>query len=260
MLPVAALVDTPAALGALRRTYPRGLGPIRGCRSAAALVRLVDVEPVDAIVVGTSARSGFDWNWLQARFPAVPVVVYGAIRPDQGQAVLEFERRGARAIAVEGVDDRQIGEMVAKHGYLATRRSALGGLPRLLRLTEPLQAKTFDLLVGAMGPAPTTAAIARRLRVSREHLSRQFAAGGAPNLKRVMDLLRLLAARDLLENPGWTVASVVRVQGYASASHFRATVKRLVRMEPAGLVQASSADLVRRFLSTGARSRVEAGR
>jgi len=260
MLPVAALVDSPAALGALRRSYPKGMGTIRGCRSPGALVNLVEEEPVDAVVLGTSARAAVDWNWLQTRFPTVPVIVYGTIRPDQGPALLEFDRRGVRAIAVEGIDDPQVGEVVARNGYLAARRAALAGVPKLLRLTEPLQGRAFDLLVGSIGPAPTTAAIARKLRVSREHLSRQFGAGGAPNLKRVIDLLRLLVARDLLENPGRSAAAVVEIMGYASASHFRSTVRRLVGLEPSGLLAVSPADLVRRFLAAGARSRAGGGR
>mgnify|MGYP003343587304 CR=1 FL=1 len=36
--------------------------------------------------------------------------------------------------------------------------------------------------------------VARTLKVSREHLSRQFGAGGAPNIKRVSDLARAATA------------------------------------------------------------------
>ena len=39
--------------------------------------------------------------------------------------------------------------------------------------------------------------IAQSLDVTREHLSRSFAASGAPNLKRVIDLVRLIAAAEL---------------------------------------------------------------
>src|SRR2546430_10498391 len=56
-----------------------------------------------------------------------------------------------------------------------------------------------------------TAQLAAALRVTREHLSRQFAAGGAPNLKRVIDLARAACAADLLGNPGYTVRAVVRI-------------------------------------------------
>ena len=66
--------------------------------------------------------------------------------------------------------------------------SALADAPRLLRLTEPLQRQAWDILVARCGAAGAHAALARRLGVSREHLSRQFGAGGAPNLKRVIDL------------------------------------------------------------------------
>ena len=58
---------------------------------------------------------------------------------------------------------------------------------------------------------------------SREHLSRQFAAGGAPNLKRVIDLTRVACAAQLLANPGYTIPIVVRLLHFASSSHLSGT-------------------------------------
>lgn len=255
MLTVAALVDSASALGALRRSYPDGQGRIRGCRTAAALTRLIEAEPVDVVVVGTRARGSLDWDWFRTRFPTVPVVIYGAVRPDQGPSLLALDPGRIRALLVEGIDDPVVGDVVSRYGYLATRRAGLAELPRLLRLTEPLQKRAFDLLVGSIGRPPTTASLARKLRVSREHLSRQFAAAGAPNLKRVMDLLRLLVARDWLANPGRPVAVTAELLGYSSPSHFRSTVRRLFRCDVAELQRASLQDLIRRFLGAGNRSR-----
>src|SRR5205814_10349746 len=90
-----------------------------------------------------------------------------------------------------------------------------------------------------------TGQLAAVLRVTREHLSREFAAGGAPNLKRVIDLARAACAADLLGNPGYTVRAVVRILGYASPSHLAgvarrgagATRQQLRSVGPAGVVQ-----------------------
>ena len=46
------------------------------------------------------------------------------------------------------------------------------------------------------------------LGVTREHLSRSVRAAGAPNLKRVIDLVRLIAAAELSKNPGYDVGDV----------------------------------------------------
>ena len=75
----------------------------------------------------------------------------------------------------------------------------------MLRLTEPLQQAAWELLLGEVERPVRTTALARRLRVSREHLSRQFGAGGAPNLKRVIDLTRIACAAQLLANPGYSI-------------------------------------------------------
>ena len=60
--------------------------------------------------------------------------------------------------------------------------------PGCCALTEPLQRSAWDLLIASVGPAAADGADGPRLGMSREHLSRQFGAGGAPNLKRVSDL------------------------------------------------------------------------
>ena len=63
-----------------------------------------------------------------------------------------------------------------------------------------------------------TAALAREVGVSREHLSRHFSAPGAPNLKRVIDLVRMIGAAELAKNPGLDVRDVAKILGFASSS------------------------------------------
>ena len=69
-----------------------------------------------------------------------------------------------------------------------------------------------DSLMGYVGdPWITLTIAARELGVTREHLSRTFAADGAPNLKRIIDLVRLLAAAELAKNPGYDIRDVAQV-------------------------------------------------
>ena len=80
------------------------------------------------------------------------------------------------------------------------------------------------MLVGEVERPIRTTTLAKHLEVSREHLSRQFGAGGAPNLKRVIDLTRIACAAQLLANPGYSIPTVVRVLHFASSSHLSSTV------------------------------------
>jgi transcriptional regulator GlxA family with amidase domain len=100
-----------------------------------------------------------------------------------------------------------------------------------------------------------TSELAATLGVTREHLSRSFAAAGAPNLKRVIDLVRLLAAAELSKNPGYDVRDVARVLGFASASHLSSTAQRIVGTKPASLARLRAVDLVDRFGQGRGRSR-----
>ena len=251
---VAALLDSPLALASLRRSLPKGSGPLRGCRTAAALATVVESELVDAIVLGARSRRTVDLADLRRRFPGVPVVLYGVVRSDEGRILLDLAAIGVR-IVIEGIDDPMVGDLVARSGAASARREALVGVPALLRLTEPLQRRAFDLLAGTIGKPPSTTALARRLRVSREHLSRQFGAGGAPNLKRVTNLLQILAVRDFISNPGYGANVAADRFGFVSLSHLRTVVRRLVRLPVEGLPEASQAELVRRFVAQGGRSR-----
>ena len=252
---VAALLDSPAALASLRRSLPKGSGPLRGCRTAAALAAVVESELVDAIVLGARACRTVDLAGLRRRFPGVPVVRYGVVRSDEGRALLDLEVIGIRTIAVEGIDDPMVGDLVARSGSATARREALAAVPAALRLTEPLQRRAFDLLAGTVGRPPSATSLARRLRVSREHLSRQFGAGGAPNLKRVTNLLQVLAVKDFLSNPGYGAPAAADRFGFASLSHLRTVVRRVVGLSVEGLPGASQAELVKRFVAQGGRSR-----
>jgi len=92
--------------------------------------------------------------------------------------------------------------------------------------------------------------------VTREHLSREFGAGGAPNLKRVIDLARAACAADLLGNPGYSVQCVVRILGYASPSHLAGTARRVAGATPMELRELGPQGVLTRFLRGRTRSRV----
>ncbi|MEO8452630.1 MAG: AraC family transcriptional regulator [Gemmatimonadota bacterium] len=253
---VAALLDSRGTLTALRRTLPRGSAPVLACRGPTGLERALRSRLLDAIVLGTRAARAVDLGSIRARYPGIPLCVYGSFRSDDGRFLTELDGRvGIAAILVEGVDDPVAGEIIVRRSVSARRRRELAEAPRLFRLTEPLQCRAWELLLDSPGRPPTTETIAAKLEVSREHLSRQFGAGGAPNLKRVIDLLQVIAALDLLTNPGYPLALTSRLLGYSTPGHLRAVIRRIVGVPFAQFPAMNAAVVLKRFVGGRGRSR-----
>jgi AraC-like DNA-binding protein len=256
-MPVVPVVHQNRALRlALRRGLkPRGLRMV-ACRSPEQLVRLFEAELVDSVVVGVRRGHPAPVLELAARYPRIPIFVAGPFRPDDGAVLLSYRRGGVRAILVDGVDDHAVAELVSARGAARARAAALRDAPRLLHLTEPLQLRAWSEVLGRVGSATTTGHVAGALAVSREHLSREFAAGGAPNIKRVIDLARVLCAADLLGNPGYSVASVAGVLRFSSPSHLSGCVRRIVGTSPRELPRLGLRGVLARFLRGRTRSRL----
>ena len=100
-----------------------------------------------------------------------------------------------------------------------------------------------------------TSALAEELRVTREHLSRSFAAAGGPNLKRIIDLVRIVAAAELAKNPGYDLRDIAGILDFASSSHLSSTAMRVVGTKPTSLARLRTVDLVERFAKGHGRSR-----
>lgn len=252
---VAALLESRAALVALRRTMPKGGPSVVSCRTPAALHRLLDKRLVDAVVLAPQPAFLPELSDLRARLPFIPLVAYAPFRPDDGALLLAC-RDAVSSVAVEGVDDPIVGELVMRASITAERRRALAEAPRMLRLTEPLQRAAWDVLIGEVERPIRTSVLASRLRISREHLSRQFGAGGAPNLKRVIDLTRVACAAQLLGNPGYSVPAVVRILHFASASHLANTARRIANVSSQGLGTLGPRGVLAAFVRGNTRSRV----
>ncbi|MGH7700387.1 MAG: hypothetical protein ACREMJ_07730 [Gemmatimonadales bacterium] len=239
---------------ALQQGYPPGAGRVRLCRSVAAVERLLFQRLVDAVVLDARAAPHAACD-LPARFPRIPVYLLSAFRPDDGRLIAESCAAGVAGVLVEGVDNAVAGEWVAARTAQVARRAALADAPRLLRLTDRLQVSAWQEVLQRAGAPIRTADVAQALRVTREHLSREFGAGGAPNLKRVIDLARTSCAADLLGNPGYTVRAVVRILGYASPSHLAAAAHRVAGTGAAELRELGPRGVLGRFVRGRTRSR-----
>jgi AraC-like DNA-binding protein len=240
---------------ALKQGYPRGTGSVRLCRTLQGVERLLQQRLVDAVVldVRSCAAEGIG---LPARFPRIPMYALSAVRPDDGSLLASCQRAGFAGVLVEGVDNAVAGEWIAARTAQVARRAALADAPRLLRLTDRLQLAAWEEVLRRSGVPTQTGEVAQALRVTREHLSREFGAGGAPNLKRVIDLARAACAADLLGNPGYTIRAVVRILGYASPSHLAGAARRVAGVMPHELRELGPGGVLQRFLKGRTRSRV----
>ncbi|HEX2249839.1 MAG TPA: hypothetical protein VHH32_05785, partial [Gemmatimonadales bacterium] len=233
---------------------PRGGPRVVSCRSPAALHALMERRLVDAVVLSPQPVLLPELSGFRSRLPLVPLVAYGPFRPDDGELLLAC-RPTVSALAVEGVDDPVLGELVVRASLTEARRRALAEAPRVLRLTEEIQRASWDILLGQVERPTRTSVLAKRLRVSREHLSRQFAAGGAPNLKRVIDLTRIACAAQLLGNPGYSIPMVVRVLNFASPGHLASTARRIANVTTDGLGSLGPRGVLAAFVRGNTRSR-----
>ncbi|HXQ29805.1 MAG TPA: AraC family transcriptional regulator [Gemmatimonadales bacterium] len=239
---------------ALSRGYPRGVGAVRLCRTLRQVERLLGRSLVDAVVLDVKASPEASFG-IAARFPRIPVYALSAFRPQDGALLAQCHAAGFAGVLVEGVDTAIASEWVAGRTAQAARRQALADAPRLLRLTDRLQLRTWEEILRRVGRPISTVELARTMAVTREHLSREFAAGGAPNLKRTIDLGRAACAADLLGNPGYTVAAVAGILGYASVSHFAAATRRVAGASPRQLRDLGPRGVLQRFLRGRTRSR-----
>ena len=227
MAAVATLLHSRPGLNSLRRSFLRGGPRLLPCRSTAHLEQTISSRFIEAVLLSPADVAVPELRAFRARFPAIPLIAWGAFRPDDGELLASWQREGVALVLVDGVDDGVAGDLVRRASLTALRRELLADAPRVLRLTQPLQHQTWELLLERADHPARTTQLAAALSVSREHLSRQFGAGGAPNLKRVIDLMRVAGAAQLLANPGLDLAAVVRILDFASPSHLERTVRRI---------------------------------
>jgi AraC-like DNA-binding protein len=252
---IATLLPSARARAALRAAVPRGRVRLASCRHAGEVERMVARELTDAVVVDARAAGARE---LLARchdaWPRIPRFAYAAFRPDDGELLARCAEAGATPI-VEGVEDPVVGDFVLPFTASAARQAEIAEAPRLLRLTEALQQRAWLEVLRRVGGRLRALDVARSLKVSREHLSRQFGAGGAPNLKRVIDLARTVTAADLLGNPGYSVRAVARMLGFASASHLAAAARRIAGISARGLAAIGPRGVLAAFVRGRTRSR-----
>lgn len=241
----------------VRAAFPRRKWKIITTRSADELEAVFRRELVDAALVDLGAPDEDSWKAASfaAEFPSAPFFAIMPLRPSDTPAAARCAALGFVDLIVDGIDDNAARDLVSPHAFSTRFRNALGDPPQALGLTTPLQRSAWEVIIAHSGRPVTTRDLAKAVGLSREHLSRNFAKPGAPNLKRVIDLVRLIAAAELAKNPGHDIRDIARILDFASSSHLAVTAQRIFGTRPASLARLRTTDLIDRFAQGRTRSR-----
>jgi len=254
---VVALVARERARPVLRAAFPRRRGRLRFCRSAAEFQRAFTRELVDVAIVDVAGGASDVWKAarLAAEFPCTPFYGLTGFRVTDAPAIARCAEAGFADVLADSMDDAVLRDLVAPAAFTTRFAAAILPAQEVLGLVSPTQRKAWRWIVERGGRPVRTDLLARALGVTREHLSRSFATAGAPNLKRVIDLVRVLAAAELSKCPGYDAADVARVLAFASASHLASTAQRVCGTRAASLARLRAGDIIERFRQGRARSR-----
>jgi AraC-like DNA-binding protein len=241
----------------IKTAFPRRRARVIFAKSAADFLEAFRKELIDAALVDVTASHDETWAiaGLAREFPSAPFYAMASLRAAEGPAVAQCAELEFADVLVEGIDDGCARDIVCRRGFSARFTDALRVPPETLALNTDVQQRAWEYIVEHAGRRVRTVHLAKRLGVTREHLSRTFAAKNSPNLKRVIDLVRLLAAAELAKNPGYDIRDVAQVLDFASSSHLSSTAQRIVGTKPASLARLRSVDLIQRFTKGHGRSR-----
>jgi AraC-like DNA-binding protein len=226
MAGVATLLERRQSVVALRRALPRAGWPLFVGRSPAHLATLLHRHCLEAIIIGHEVARSSVLDALRRDYPGMPLILYLPVRSDDADLLRRAHRERVAAVAVEGLDEPILPRLLVRHSLTARRLADLLPLAGRLDLTDDLQRRAWALIIALAPRGLDTVSLARRLDVRRETLSRRFAAGAAPSLKRAIDAVRLVAAAQLLGNPGYNVADAARLLGFSSVSLLQQTARR----------------------------------
>ena len=245
------------ARAAIRSAIPRmeGMPRVRTCRTADGVVSLLEGEVVDAVILDVKEPRQ-DLYDLAADYAAIPFFGYGTLRADDGRAIQRCQAAGFQGVFIRGSDDAVLWRLLAPHTSRARRRRAFADAPKRLRMTERFQVEVWNEVLRRETESMTTQDIADAIGVTREHLSREFGAGGAPNLKRVIDLVRVACAADILRCRAYSVVGVARLLRWRSATQMNATAQRVAGDSAAALAEVGVREIVRKFSAGRTRSRL----
>ncbi|MFI5239554.1 MAG: helix-turn-helix domain-containing protein [Gemmatimonadales bacterium] len=242
----------------VRAAFPRRRGHTIMVRNIDEFGVAIRRELIDVVLIDLAGPGEDHWT-LAARavdFPSTPFFGLLPFRTTDAESLGRSAACGFADVLCEQIDESTARDLVTPFSYSARFARALADAPDALGLSTDTQRKTWHAIVQHAGRPVTTTTLAAAMGVTREHLSRNFARDRGANLKRVIDLVRLISAAELSKNPGYDVRDVAAVLGFASSSHLAVTTQRIASTRPASLSGLRAVDLIDRFVQGRTRSRV----
>lgn len=241
----------------LRNAFPRRKGRLVFTRSVEEVQQALRTSLVDAVIVDLAAGPEESWkvSALAEDHPTAAFFGVTPLRVGDAPALADCAQRDFAGVLIEGADDAVARSLIVRAAFTTRFARALADPPSAIALDSSLQRQVWRMIVSQAGRPVRTSSLASELGVTREHLSRSFAAKGSPNLKRVIDLVRVIAAAELAKCPGLDLRDVAAVLGFASPSHLSTTALRIAGTKPASLTRLRTVDLFERFARGNGRSR-----
>lgn len=241
----------------LKSAFPRRTAHLIQVRTAKEFDIAIRRELTDAVIVDMVSPGDESWEVAGrvSDFPSIPFFALIQSRTSEVEIISRVVDLGFADVLTEMMDEESARALVEPLSYTARFARALHDPPPVLGLTSEAQRKTWVNIVERGGRPVTTRELALMLGITREHLSRNFAQGSGPNLKRIIDLVRLLSAAELAKNPGYDIRDVASVLDFASSSHLAVTTQRIASTRPASLSGLRTVDLIERFTQGRTRSR-----
>ena len=207
---------------------------------------------VDLAVVDLAAPGAADAAALARDLPMIPFIGSAPFGVGDAAALARAVDHGFADVLAEGIDDAALAPLACSVAFSTRFAASLHDPPAALRLSGPLQLAAWRAIVEGAGRAISTQTLAARCRVSREHLSRTFAAQNGPTLKEAIDLVRLLAAAQLAKCPGYDLGDVARLLGFASSSQLSRMARRAIGRGASSLARLRGDDVVGLWARTAA--------
>lgn len=201
-------------------------------------------ELVDVALIDLGASGASDIAALARDLPMIPFIGYAPFGVNDAGTIAAAAELGFAEVLAESIDDTMLGPVASELAFSSRFRAVLREPPPILGLGGELQTHAWQVIVSFAGRAVSTQEVAERCAVSREHLSRTFAANNAPTLKEAIDLVRLLAAAQLAKCPAYDLGDVSRLLGFASASQLTRMARRVLGRGASSLARLRGEDLL----------------
>lgn len=228
----------------VRAALPRRHWRLTTARRPDRIATIFRTELVDVALIDLGAPGAMEVAGLARHVPMIPFIGYAPFGVGDAGTTAAAAEMGFAEVLAEGIDDAMVGPAATALAFSTRFEAALGAPPPMLGLSGELQARAWRTIVARAGRPISTHEVAERCAVSREHLSRTFAAKHAPTLKETIDLVRILAAAQLAKCPAYDLADVSRLLGFASASQLTRMARRVLGRGASSLARLRGEDLL----------------